>query len=338
MSNQALQQRVLELEELVSTLQEENYFLRQRASSSKGPLKVVNHFDDVGSNKKDDSPPLRTSPRTPHGHQPGTTPLQDIPYDPDSGATRSSPEERIPDEDWFRFRPRAAWLIALLILQSTSSFVLASFKELIQKHPSIVYFLTMLVGAGGNAGGQAVVYAVRRLALGKPVDTLHQMKIGLLLGVTLSIATAARTAVQQITSFHTGCALSGAMFFIVVFAVAFGTLLPQLFQKVGIDPAHATATIQVGMDIFGICIACLFATVIYELTEDSGHIIPPNSSQRLRGGSNAFTEEQQDHDGMSHPAFGHGAAGAPGYVPKKHITRYEKDLKEFGSLYTDIYN
>lgn len=59
--------------------------------------------------------------------------------------------------------------------------------------------------------------------MNKPVDTAHQIKIGFLLGAALSAATAVRTAVQRITSFHTGCALSGAMFFIVLFAVAFGT-------------------------------------------------------------------------------------------------------------------
>lgn len=47
---------------------------------------------------------------------------------------------------------RGAWLVGLLIFQSCSSFILASNEQLLQRHPNIVYFLTMLVGAGGNAG------------------------------------------------------------------------------------------------------------------------------------------------------------------------------------------
>ena len=47
---------------------------------------------------------------------------------------------------------RGVWLVGLLIFQSCSSFILASNEQLLQRHPNIVYFLTMLVGAGGNAG------------------------------------------------------------------------------------------------------------------------------------------------------------------------------------------
>lgn len=38
-------------------------------------------------------------------------------------------------------------------------------RFLIKSHPTVIYFLTMLVGAGGNAGGQSTVLVVRRLAL-----------------------------------------------------------------------------------------------------------------------------------------------------------------------------
>ena len=38
--------------------------------------------------------------------------------------------------------------------------------ELLKTHPSIIYFLTMLVGAGGNAGNQSSVRVIRGLAIG----------------------------------------------------------------------------------------------------------------------------------------------------------------------------
>jgi len=52
---------------------------------------------------------------------------------------------------------RAGWLVGLLLFQSVSSFVLEEHQNLLQQYPVIVKFLTMLVGAGGNAGGQACV-------------------------------------------------------------------------------------------------------------------------------------------------------------------------------------
>jgi len=52
---------------------------------------------------------------------------------------------------------RAGWLVGLLILQSMSSFIISNNEKLLQQHLVIVRFLTMLVGAGGNAGNQASV-------------------------------------------------------------------------------------------------------------------------------------------------------------------------------------
>ena len=61
---------------------------------------------------------------------------------------------------------RGSWLLGLLLLQSCSSFILASYETLLGKHQALIYFLTMLVGAGGNAGNQACVKMVRELAIG----------------------------------------------------------------------------------------------------------------------------------------------------------------------------
>ena len=54
-------------------------------------------------------------------------------------------------------RSRAYWLVGLLAAQSCSGFILAKNEELLHEHPQIVFFLTMLIGAGGNAGNQASV-------------------------------------------------------------------------------------------------------------------------------------------------------------------------------------
>ena len=43
---------------------------------------------------------------------------------------------------------RGQWLLALLILQSTSSVVLQNYETLIKENLVITLFLTMLVGAG----------------------------------------------------------------------------------------------------------------------------------------------------------------------------------------------
>jgi hypothetical protein len=72
-----------------------------------------------------------------------------------------SDSEECPVEPGVRFqdavRDRAYWLVGLLAAQSCSGFILARNEELLQNHPEIIFFLTMLIGAGGNAGNQASV-------------------------------------------------------------------------------------------------------------------------------------------------------------------------------------
>ena len=49
------------------------------------------------------------------------------------------------------------------MLQSSSSFILDRYEPLIREHLFITLFLTMLVGAGGNAGNQSAIKVIRGL-------------------------------------------------------------------------------------------------------------------------------------------------------------------------------
>lgn len=49
------------------------------------------------------------------------------------------------------------------MLQSTSSFVLEQYQQLLKDHLVVTVFLTMLVGAGGNAGNQSAIKVIRGL-------------------------------------------------------------------------------------------------------------------------------------------------------------------------------
>ncbi|GFH06732.1 uncharacterized protein HaLaN_01411, partial [Haematococcus lacustris] len=66
-------------------------------------------------------------------------------------------------EAWVRGR----WLLGLLALQSTSSFVLNAYQDLLRDHMVVTLFLTMLVGAGGNAGNQSAIKVIRGLRIGE---------------------------------------------------------------------------------------------------------------------------------------------------------------------------
>ena len=52
-------------------------------------------------------------------------------------------------------------------------------------------------------------------------------------------------------------AISVSLLMIVVSSIVIGCLLPLLLHRLRVDPAHAGATIQVIMDLAGVCITCV---------------------------------------------------------------------------------
>mmetsp|Transcript_15791 Transcript_15791/g.34188 ORF Transcript_15791/g.34188 Transcript_15791/m.34188 type:complete len:466 (+) Transcript_15791:61-1458(+) len=166
-------------------------------------------------------------------------------------------------------KSRANWLVGLLAMQSCSGFILARNEVLLQNHPVIIYFLTMLVGAGGNAGNQASVRVIRGLALGtlnpqtQSQFLSRELRMAFALSLILSLAGFMRATLFQ-TPFPETMAVTLALSMIVFSSICLGAVLPLLLQKVGVDPAHSSTTIQVIMDILGVLLTVLVSTSILD--------------------------------------------------------------------------
>lgn len=173
-------------------------------------------------------------------------------------------------------KDRACWLVGLLTLQSMSGFILARNEQLLQTHPVIVYFLTMLVGAGGNAGNQAAVRVIRGIALGTLNERTQrkflnrEFKMAMTLSVILSCAGFVRATVFG-TPFAETVAVTSALAIIVFISICLGAVLPLMLRKIDVDPAHSSTTIQVIMDILGVILTVFVSTTI--LDTPLGHTI-----------------------------------------------------------------
>ncbi|GMH58726.1 hypothetical protein TrLO_g10938 [Triparma laevis f. longispina] len=166
-------------------------------------------------------------------------------------------------------RDRGKWLVGLLVLQSCSSFILAANEALLQRHPAIIYFLTMLVGAGGNAGNQASVRVIRGLALGtltpKNQNAFLKKELGTscTLAVLLAFAGFVRAMLFKVPLPET-LAITLSLFSIVFFSIIFGASLPLVLKSFGVDPAHSSTSIQVIMDILGVVITVVVSTLFLD--------------------------------------------------------------------------
>lgn len=166
-------------------------------------------------------------------------------------------------------KSRAIWLVGLLAFQSCSGFILARNEALLQDHPALVYFLTMLVGAGGNAGNQASVRVIRGLALGTLNESSQgqflsrEVRMAFALSAVLSAAGFLRAALFH-TPFPEAVAVTVALSMIVFSSICLGAVLPLLLQKMGVDPAHSSTTIQVIMDILGVVLTVLVSAAVLD--------------------------------------------------------------------------
>ena len=166
-----------------------------------------------------------------------------------------------------QLKDRAGWLIGLLILQSCSSFIIQYNERFLQNHMIIVQFLTMLVGAGGNAGNQASVRVIRSLAVG----TLNkrtmgsflrsEAKMAFSLSILIGMAGFIRAAMFRTPPGET-IAVTASVCAIVAISVAIGCTLPLGMRRVHIDPAHSSTSIQVIMDILGVLITVCVSTFV----------------------------------------------------------------------------
>jgi Mg/Co/Ni transporter MgtE len=163
---------------------------------------------------------------------------------------------------------RTSVLVSLLLLQSLSQFILEMYETLISKHVIIPLFLTMLVGAGGNAGNQATVRAITGLASGEfsPHDYVRllvkESMVGVINATLLAGIGFARVYYFYGTHdmFYSTVAITLSLFAIVVISAILGCTLPFLIGGLGFDREHAAPVIQVTMDIVGVFVTCAICT------------------------------------------------------------------------------
>jgi len=87
----------------------------------------------------------------------------------------SAPEPYVGKSVQTELYGRLPWLLGLLVFLSVSSAILEFFDVLLQKHLIIAFYLTALVGCGGNAGSQAASLVLQALATGELVPTFGDL-------------------------------------------------------------------------------------------------------------------------------------------------------------------
>jgi len=156
------------------------------------------------------------------------------------------------------YKKRIVWLIVLVFVNVFSGAAIANFENVIQSVVSLVFFLPLLIGSGGNAGSQAATLMIRSLVL-KEVQVKdwfrllgREFLVSFLLGITMAAGVG---LVAGLRTPEIMAVVSLTMILVVMTGSLVGLLLPFIFTKLKLDPATASGPLVTSIaDICGVVI------------------------------------------------------------------------------------
>jgi magnesium transporter len=178
---------------------------------------------------------------------------------------------------WAMIGKRAGWLSVLFLSEMLTASAMQHFEDELQRALVLTLFIPLIMSSGGNSGSQATSLLIRALALGevKLKDwwrvAMREFPTGLVLGTILGIAGMMRIALWEgfglydygphwhLIALTVGLGLVG----IVTFGSVAGSLLPFALQRLGFDPASASAPfVATLVDVTGLVIYFSVALVV----------------------------------------------------------------------------
>jgi magnesium transporter len=144
-------------------------------------------------------------------------------------------------------RRRLPWLLMLLLAENFTYPVLRYYDWVNERFASLVFFLPLLIGTGGNAGSQTVGTIIRGLSLGEINRgdawkvLLRECSTGLLLGLMLGGIGLFYAHYWRSQPWRLAQVIGLTILCICVWANTIGALVPLLAKRCGIDPAVISA-------------------------------------------------------------------------------------------------
>ena len=172
---------------------------------------------------------------------------------------------------------RAGWLCALFLSEMLTASAMQHFQSELEKAIVLTLFIPLIMSSGGNSGSQATSLLIRSLAL-KELRlgdwwrvALRELPTGILLGAILGVIGLLRITVwQEVGLFNYGphwvlvaFTVAAALIGVVTFGSLSGSMLPFILQRLGFDPASASAPfVATLVDVTGLVIYFSVATLI----------------------------------------------------------------------------
>ncbi len=175
------------------------------------------------------------------------------------------------------WKSRIPWLLILMLSSTLSSAILGSFEARLSA--VLVLFIPMIMGTGGNSGGQSSVTVTRSISLSEVEFSdifrviWKELRVGVLCAITVGVATFAKvmlidglllgnTDVTLLVALTVSLSLTAT----IILAKIIGATLPILAKKIGLDPAvMASPLITTLVDAISLMVYILVASSILKI-------------------------------------------------------------------------
>ncbi len=144
---------------------------------------------------------------------------------------------------WDIYKSRMPWLLFLMISATFTGSIISNYESALASYVILTSFIPMIMGTGGNAGGQASVTIIRALSLDEVEFKdilkvlLKESTVGIICGFTLSICNFFKLLLFDKVTFTVALIVCLSLFLTVLLAKIIGAILPILADKLKLDPA-----------------------------------------------------------------------------------------------------
>ena len=174
-------------------------------------------------------------------------------------------------------RKRGGWLCVLFLGEMLTASAMQHFEGELEKAIVLTLFIPLIMSSGGNSGSQATSLLIRALALRevKLGDwwrvALRELPTGMILGAMLGVIGILRVVAWQKLGIYdygehwvlVALTVAAALIGVVTFGSVAGSMLPFILQRVGFDPASASAPfVATLVDVTGLMIYFSVALLI----------------------------------------------------------------------------
>lgn len=141
------------------------------------------------------------------------------------------------------FLNRVPWLLFLMISSTLTSSILLKFQNALAAQAALVAYIPMIMGTGGNAGGQSSVTVIRGLSLGdirlRNILTViwKEIRVAVMCGAALGAVNFGKMLVFDGVTVLVAAAVSLTLVVTVILAKTVGCALPIIVKRIGLDPA-----------------------------------------------------------------------------------------------------